>query len=163
MLVCICLSCRFSTSLPKETCTTRSCCVRPPGCLPSSLQHLLNWRTDLSHMGQRVGSRKDRMLLRAFTICIAVCRREVLFPFQLRDVLISSSFIRYQETEANRFHHFRSLFFSFPLPLSILFAVCFPSPNNAALLGDPVVCHPVILTNTLVFAPQLLIFWTLLA
>lgn len=53
--------------------------------------------------------------------------------------------------------------FSFPLPLPMLLAVCFPSLNNGTLLGDPVVCHPVILTNTLVFAPQLLIFWTLLA
>lgn len=111
ILVCIPLCFRFLTCFHKEACTTRSCCVRPPSCLSSSLQRLLNWWADLSSMSQKVSSLKDRMLLWAFTICIAVYRREVLFPFQLRHVLISSSFISYQWTEANRFHHFCFYFF----------------------------------------------------
>lgn len=122
------------TCFPKETRTTRSCCVRPPGCLPSSLRHLLNWRADLSHTGQRGQQSERQDAPAAFAICIAVCSREGLFLFQLRDVLISSSFISYQETEAKRFHHFRFYFF-LSSALAYIFRHLLPLSEQCHSLG----------------------------
>lgn len=132
------------------------------GRLPSSLKHLFSWRADLSHTGQGVSSLRDRMPLRAFAVCRAVCRNEGLFLVQLRGVLISSSFISYQETEANRLHHF-CFYFSLSFALAYTFCRLFPLSEQCHSLGRSCCLSSCYFDQYSVFAPQLLIFWTLLA
>lgn len=104
----------------------------------------------------------DRMPLRAFAICIAVCRKEGLFLFQPRAVLISSSFISYQETEANRLHHF-CFYFSLSSALAYTFCHLFPLSEQCHSLGRSCCLSSCYFDQYSVFAPQLLIFSTLLA
>lgn len=63
-----------------------------------------------------------------------VCRKEGLFLFQLRGVLISSSFISYQETEANMLHHF-CFYFSLSSAVAYTFCHLFPLSEQCHSIG----------------------------
>lgn len=99
--------------------------IRSAACLPFSSTFSAGGRISATQV-RGVISLRDRMPLRAFAIYIAVCRKEGLFLFQPRGVQISSSFISYQETEANRLHHF-CFYFSLSSVLVYIF-LPFASP-----------------------------------
>lgn len=130
--------------------------IRSAACLPFSSTFSAGGQISATWV-RGVISLRDRMPLRAFAIYIAVCRKEGLFLFQPRGVQISSSFISYQETEANRLHHF-CFYFSLSSALVYIFCHLFPLSEQCHSLGRSCCLSSCYFDQYSVFAPQLLIF-----
>lgn len=150
MLLCIAPSFRFPTRFPKEA-STASPAGCPPGCPPSSLPLAPSEPAGRFQPSWSEGQQSGGLI----TLPAEGCAGQLTV---------------YQPSEVSEGRRQRqtgfitsACIFSFPLSLPLLFPVCFPSPNNAALWGEPVVRHPVILTHPPGFVPQLLIFLTPLA